>query len=119
MPGSGTIAVMNRREQMSELLSRRERLGLTLRELSAETGIPTGTLGFWAWKLRQAIEPDRSAPASGAVVEFVELIGAPEVSRPVERRGLEVVLVSGRRVVVREDFDEERLVRLVRALERC
>jgi hypothetical protein len=110
---------MHRREQMSELLSRRERLGLTLRELSAETGIPTGTLGFWAWKLRQPIEPDRSGPASGAAVEFVELIGAPEVSRSAERRGLEIVLTSGRRVVVREDFDEERLVRLVRALERC
>lgn len=110
---------MNRREQMSELLSRRERLGLTLRELSAETGIPTGTLGFWAWKLRQPIEADRSTPASGALVEFVEIIEAPEVSRSVDRPGLEVVLTCGRRVVVREDFDEERLVRLVRAIERC
>lgn len=110
---------MNRREQMSELLCRRERLGLTLRELSAESGIPTGTLGFWAWKLRQPIEPDRSAPASGAVVEFVELIGTGEVTKSTDCGGLEVVLASGRRVVVREDFDEERFVRLVRALERC
>jgi hypothetical protein len=110
---------MNRREQMSKLLSRRERLGLTLRELSAESGIPTGTLGFWAWKLRQIAEPERPATASGTGDAFVELIGSVEVPPAADRRGLEVVLPGGRRVVVHADFDEERLVRLVRALERC
>jgi len=37
---------------MRRWLARRERLGLTLRELSVETGVPAGTLGHWAWKLR-------------------------------------------------------------------
>gem|GEM_PF-3589338 len=38
---------------MRRWLARRERLGLTLRELSVETGVPAGTLGHWAWKLRR------------------------------------------------------------------
>ena len=44
---------MQRRKEMAALLARRERDGLSLRELSEETGIPFGTLSWWSWRLRQ------------------------------------------------------------------
>ncbi len=37
-----------RRERMRRLLARRARQGLTYGELSRQTGIPTGTLGWWS-----------------------------------------------------------------------
>jgi len=105
---------MDRREQMRGWLERRERLGLTFRELSEETGIPVGTLAFWAWKLRQ--ERGAAAPAHGSASTFVELVPTPS-----EERGarLEIVLRGERRVLIVGDVEEERLVRVVRALERC
>jgi len=113
---NATIACMNRREEMEQLLGRRERLGLTFKTLARESGVPAGTLAFWAWKLRQsALQREPIAPACTG---FVELVPGPDVPSAVESR-VEIVLVSGRRVVVPADVDEDRLVRLVRALERC
>jgi len=108
---------MSRREEMVRLLVRRERQGLTLKALSMESGVPAGTLGFWAWKLRQ--ETLRSDPTSDATCTgFVELVPGPDALATASGR-LEIVLLGGRRVVVADDVDEDRLVRLVRALERC
>lgn len=104
---------MDRREQMRRWLARRERQGLTFRELSKETGVPIGTLACWAWKLRRE-EADRSSLQDQGR-GFVELV--PKEGEAVGR--IEIVLGSGRRVVIAEEFDEERLVRVVRALERC
>ena len=114
---------MDRREEMRSLLVRREREGLTFRELSAQSGVPFGTLASWAWKLRQEffaaipVKRRRSHRAPG----FVELVAAPEdeAVRAEPIGEVEVVLASGRHLVVREGFDEECLLRLVRALERC
>jgi hypothetical protein len=108
---------MERREQMRMWLARRERLGLTLRELSEEVGVPIGTLGHWAWKLRQETSGDRSPGRLSP--SFVELVAnAPSESSPTGTR-IEIVLASGRRLVVPDGIDEEQLSRVVRALERC
>jgi len=104
---------MERREQMRRWLARRERFGLTLRELSRETGVPVGTLGHWAWKLRR----ERGARESGASGSgFVELVAS--AGEAAEGR-IEIVLRGERRVIVSGGFDEAWLSRVVRALERC
>jgi len=108
---------MNRREEMGKRPDLHPRQGLTLKALAVESGVPAGTLGFWAWKLRQ--ETLRPGPASDAPrTGFVELVPGPD-ERVAENRRVEIVLAGGRRVVVDDNVDEDRLVRLVRALERC
>ena len=97
---------------MRHWLGRREREGLTLRELSIETGVPTGTLGHWAWKLRRE---DRTASPTQRGPAFVELLATP--GAPVH--ALEIVLAHDRRVLVHEGFDENLLARIVRTLEQC
>lgn len=108
---------MDRRDEMRRFLARRERAGLTFRALSSETGVPVGTLAFWAWKLRQ--EAVESAPSSETTGGFVELIARPEVLPEPSGSALEIVLAGDRRVVVRGAIDEAQLARVVRALERC
>jgi hypothetical protein len=112
---------MDRREEMRRLLGRREREGLTFRELAERTGVPVGTLASWAWKLRQESRTPRASPSRGDGPQFLELVPAAEVG-PVRVDGcgeIEVVLANGRRLIVGEVFDEERFVRVVKALERC
>ncbi len=98
---------------MRRWLARRERQGLTLRELSQQTGVPVGTLGCWAWKLRR--EGERPGPGRPSAAGFVELV-SQEAGEPGR---VEIVLAGGRRILVAGAVDEERLVCLVRALERC
>ena len=104
-----TILWMERREQMRTWLARREARGLTFRELSIETGVPAGTLGFWAWKLRTELGEGEAPPA------FVELVA----KQPESNGRLEIVLANGRRLLVGDGLDEAQLLRVVRALERC
>lgn len=108
---------MDRREQMRKWLARRERLGLTLRELSVETGVPVGTLGHWAWKLRResSIAP-RSGPRTTA---FVELVTDGSDRSPTSGACIEVLLAGGRRLLIPDGIDEDQISRVVRALERC
>jgi hypothetical protein len=115
------MAAMERREEMRRLLGRREREGLTFVELAQQTGIPVGTLASWAWKLRREGGGSRAARSRGHAPGFVELVPGPEIDgdRVHGAGAFEVVLMNGRRVLVREGFDEERFVRLVQALERC
>lgn len=61
---------MRRRKEMAALLARRERDGLSLRELSEETGIPFGTLSWWSWRLRHG--PDDRTSEGG----FVEVVAS-------------------------------------------
>lgn len=95
---------------MRALLAERERDGLTFDELSRRSGVPAGTLGWWAGKLRRQRE-------ARARVEFVELKVA-DVS-PAPRAMVEIVTRSERRVLVDLDADPEHVARLVAALERC
>lgn len=110
---------MDRGEQMRAWLAERERRGLTFRELSAETGVPVGTLANWSWRLRHGVEVNgrksRSARNEQGRARFVEVVdAAPRTSSRIE-----IALAGDRRVIVDGEFDEERLARVVRALERC
>lgn len=98
---------------MRRWLERRERLGLTLRELSAETGVAVGTLGCWAWKLRR--EKGRASSARSRRATFVELVTP---ARDVGGR-VEIELRGERRLIVEAGIDENALIRIVTALERC
>lgn len=99
------------------MLARRERQGLTFRELSEQTGIPVGTLAFWAWKLRQGSGRAQAKARRGE--GFVELVATGEQDANDGAGSIEVVLSNGRRVLVHGEFDEARVLRMVQALERC
>jgi hypothetical protein len=92
-------------------LERRERLGLTYRQLSDETGIPANTLAHWARRLRREARGD-ARPRRGRAA-FVELVAGPRAS------GIELVLRGDRRLRIEADFDEDLLARVVAAVERC
>lgn len=95
---------------MRRLLARREREGLTLAELSGRSGVPAGTLGWWASRLR------RETPTG--FIELVERVAPPEVSGSAGR--IELLLRDGLRVLVPGGADADEVQRLVRALEsRC
>jgi hypothetical protein len=104
MPGMDRA---HRREQIRRLLERRERQGLTYRELARQTGESPTTLAWWSSRLRRERGGSRG---------FVELVPKPGSTTP--RPGsFEIVLGSGRRVVAPADFDEGALRRLLGVLE--
>ncbi len=95
---------------MAALLARRERDGLTLRELSEESGIPFGTLSWWSWRLRQMSEDDERGSAA-----FVEV-----VAHSARNDGEVVVrLDNGLAVEVRCGADTSWLRELIGALRSC
>ena len=97
----------HRREQIRRLLERRERQGLTYRELARQTGESPRTLAWWSSRLRRARSRSRG---------FVELVAKPASTAP--RAGsFEIVLGSGRRVLAPAEFDEGALRRLLAILE--
>lgn len=60
-PSAHSCACRNARSdrEIERWLSRREAEGLSLRELSARSGIPTGTLAWWSHRLRnEESEPE-------------------------------------------------------------
>ncbi|MGE3173058.1 MAG: hypothetical protein AB7O97_10575 [Planctomycetota bacterium] len=92
---------------MSALLARRERDGLSLRELSDRSGIPLGTLSWWSWRLRQ----DAVDTAGG----FVEVVAA----EPRADRGALIRLGSDLEIEVPAETDVTWLRDLVSALRSC
>lgn len=107
-----------RREEIRRWLALRSSEGLTFVELSRRSGIPSATLAWWSSRLRReesAAAPTEGRSGSGA---FVEL--PPEAvtqAADIERGSLELVLERGLRVIVHRGFDEQELLRLLRALE--
>lgn len=94
---------------MAALLARRERDGLSLRQLAEQSGIPCGTLSWWSWRLRQ---PDG---ASSTGHGFVEVVATDH------RLDGEVVvrLDNGLAVEARAGIDTTWLRDLVLALRSC
>ena len=94
---------------MAALLARRESDGLSLRQLSEESGIPFGTLSWWSWRLRQV------AGCEGGGGGFVEVVAADG------HVGGEVVvrLDNGLAVEARVGTDARWLGELVAALRSC
>jgi len=96
---------------MAALFARRERDGLSLRALAKETGIPTGTLSWWSWRLRQE-QADEPHESTG----FVEL----SVARPSSATGDVVVRIGDDiEVVVPPGTDADWLRDLVAAVRSC
>ena len=97
----------HRREQIRRLLERRDREGLSYRELARRTGESPRTLAWWSSRLRRGRGRSRG---------FVELVAKPGSTAP--RAGsFEIVLGSGRRVVAPAGFEEGALRRLLAVLE--
>ena len=97
---------------MAALLARREREGLSLRQLAAKTGIATGTLSWWSWRLRQD-----SKGATDGRGGFVEVVAESDDGG----RGGQVAieLRNGIRLEVGDEIDVELLRRIVGALQSC
>lgn len=93
---------------MGRLLARRDREGLTYRELAEETGVSERTLAWWSWKLRRERREQTD-------IGFVEL----DVAEESITGGLEVELATGHRIRVPAHFDEDTLRRLVAVLAAC
>ena len=99
---------VHERRRIEKLLAGRERQGLSFRELSEQSGVPAPTLAWWSAKVRR--ERGRASQ------RFVEVVPAAGVEASGDERA-EIVLRSGRQLVVREGIDEQTLQRLVAALE--
>ena len=94
---------------MAALLARRERDGLTLRELSEETGIPFGTLSWWSWRLRHS---SGDCASEGGFVEVV-------ASVPRDREAVVVRISNDIEIEVPSGTDVTWLGSLAAALRSC
>ena len=104
---------MDRRREVQRWLALREREGLTFRELARRSGICSGTLGHWAWRLRREETNGR-----GQRRGFVQLVPDAEAEAAPSSR-VEIVVRGERRVIVDSGIDVEALTRLLAAVERC
>ena len=100
---------------MAALLARRERDGLSLRELSDESGIPIGTLSWWSWRLRHVSNARAVDSGSPNPCGFVELVAAAA------RHDHDVVVRLGEDLMleVRAGTDASWLREIVAALRSC
>jgi hypothetical protein len=96
-------------QQMARWLSRRERGGWSLAELSRRSGHPAWKLRWWQKRFGRT----QAAEAPGRAFVALEITDTTP-SIPVT---LEVTTPSGHRVSVPMGFDPEHLRRLLRALE--
>ena len=99
------MSIDQRRSQMRSLLARRRREGLTYEELSAESGIPAGTLASWQSRLKR----------EGREGVFTELVAEEEVRHSLDG-ALEVIGPCGHRVMVPSSVEQGLLERVLKAL---
>ncbi len=97
----------HRRREMERWLGKRERAGLTYRELSEESGIPMATLSWWSRRLAE--DAERGASCELVAVEVVE-------EQPLEEAAIEIRCGDTLKVVVPPDASEAHLSRVLRAV---
>jgi len=107
-----------RARQMAALLRRYEGSGLTLREVSARSQVPVGTLAWWRHTLRRRSRPEGTGEVRPQA-EPPRFLPVQVLSPPTGERSFEVELASGARVRVPADFSAEALSRLLAVLDRC
>ncbi len=96
---------------MVALLARREREGLSLRQLSEDSGIALGTVAWWSWRLRQHAPVGRRSRKGG----FVQVVAADAC---VDAE-IAVRLDNGLVIEVRPGTDARWLREIVNALQSC
>jgi transposase len=96
------------REVWAKRVARWRASGLTAAEFARRHRLAEASLKWWKWKLGST----RRAPAPVSPLTFVEM------TAPMRRESLELVLASGVEVRVPADFDEGALARLLDMLDR-
>ena len=81
--------VSSREEEIRAILARKTAEGLSYTELSRLTGIPRGTLGFWAHRLRK--KEKKAGPTPSAFVE----VKLPQEEASSQGPAFELVLSRG------------------------
>jgi hypothetical protein len=108
----GVVKRRRGRAEVEQLVMEFARSGLKAKEFCADRGLSLSTLHRYLKKRRQK----RGAVKSEGRLVAVELVGRS--LRTESGWGWAVVLRSGRKLEVPDDFDESRLERLVCVLER-
>ena len=98
------------RAEYEALLTRRREEHLTFAELSAESGVPTCTLQYWARKLKDSALAEADTGEEGAFLQ----VGLA----PLSDAAIELVLPGDIRIAVRPGFDAGTL-RAVAAAFTC
>ena len=98
-------------ERMKRLLATRERHGWSFAELSRRSGLPAWKLHWWHRRLAEK-KPVPVRPSKDAFTP-VQVVDSPQDSCP----ALEVITVSGIRILVPGEFQAEHLKRVVQALD--
>jgi hypothetical protein len=96
--------------------------GLTARAFATKTGVNVHTLTHWKWRLGVEGDGDvpRPAPRRAAFVEVVAPRvhgGDRRVERPAEGEPIELVLSSGLRIRIPDQFEVAALRRILDAVE--
>jgi transposase len=113
------------REKWAKRVERWRDSGLSAKEFAAQTGFNARSLTWWRWHLsncdaRPKPRRRRRSPEGSIAITTAPALPAMkfvEVSAPVSREGLEVVLSSAIRICVRPGFDATTLGRLLDVLE--
>ena len=99
---------------MERLLRRRERQGLTYRELSDDSGIPIPTLSWWSRKLKREEE-------GAAEVRACQLVPVEIVEDELQEcdAAIEIVVADRLKLLVPPTVSEAHLQRVLRAVASC